>query len=211
MWWEEVQEERARLRGIVDLLLADGTSKEEKKHTSLRQLVCRRYDPKNDERYTPKPPSLASAPRDQSDGDWSEARSQPTVSRETYYHVPSDISTLFSGQPFSFLSPASETEKSGEQDSICATGKDEVPNSCAEDAAEAAGQERSLFFFHWGNPQLANRLEDTFVQSSVCEEVGKKGEAWPQYRTALKQLLRHRHRCAVKEGRRKKRMQQSVV
>ena len=213
MWQQEavgLEEERSRQRGIVDLLLGDGTRKEEKKGTPPRQLV-RRYDPKN-ERGTPKPLSLGSALRDQPDGDRSETRFRRTVSRETYYHVPSDVSTLFSGQPFSFLSPASDAEESpGEQDGSSTADKDEAPNSCEEDTAEGVEQKRSWLFFHWGNPQLANRLENTFLQSSVCEGVGKKGQAWPQHRTALKQLLRHRHRRAVKEGRRKKRTQQAVV
>lgn len=203
----DLEEERDRQRGIVDLLLGDGNRKEEKKYTSPQKLA-RRHDPKIDHYSAPKLPSLAGALQEQTNGEGPEVRSTPTTSRETYYHVPSDISTLFSGQPFSFLSPASGDEKS---DGSSAADENEAANGCAEDAAVGVEQERTLFFFHWGNPQLANRLENMFLQSSVCEEVEKREKAWPEHRTALKQLLRHRHRRAVKEGRRRKRTQQAVV
>ena len=46
-------------------------------------------------------------------------------------------------------------------------------------------QEKS-YFFHWSNPELANRLECSFHTSRGREELER---VWPDQRSAMKKLL----------------------
>lgn len=115
-----------------------------------------------------------------------------------------DLKALFSGHQHSFL--AGGSKDIGEYGGFISR---QVEPFVKSRMVEVSGdvQEKSYFFFHWSNPELANRLEYAFHTSRGREELER---VWPDQRSAMKKLLRHSHRHALKTARQRKRTQQKT-
>lgn len=115
-----------------------------------------------------------------------------------------DLKDLFSGRQHSFLADGSKAI--GEYGGLISR---QVEPFVKSRMVEVSGdvQEKSYFFFHWSNPELANRLECSFHTSRGREELER---AWPDRRSAMKKLLRHSHHHALKTARQRKRTQQKT-
>lgn len=115
-----------------------------------------------------------------------------------------DLKGLFPGRQYSFL--AGESKEIGEYGGLISR---QVEPFVKSRMVEVSGdvQEKSYFFFHWSNPELANRLEYSFHVSRGREELER---VWPDQRSAMKKLLRHSHRHALKTARQRKRTQQKT-
>ena len=168
----ELDEEKSRQRKILKEVVS-GASHERKQKKILRQPVCTWEDA-----------------ADHGDGE-RVASEKVFQSRKHEGDESGSLASLFSGQPFSFL-------PEGAKGSLDASaGPRHLTH--ARIASDGHEQKRIWFFFHWHNSSLANRTENSFQKPSDCRGVDR---VWPQHRSALKQLLRHSHRRAVRAGKR---------
>ena len=168
----ELCEEKSRQRKIITEVVGDASHGQKGKYI-VRQPVCTWED--------------AADHGDRA----SVASERGTPSREHEGAGSGSLASLFSGQRFSFLP---EGAKEG-PDASAGTAHRPPARSTSDDHE----QKRVCFFFHWQDSSLANRTDNSFLEPSDCRVVET---AWPQHRTALKQLLRHSHRHAVRAGKR---------
>lgn len=109
-----------------------------------------------------------------------------------------DLKSLFSGRQHSFL--AGRSEDIGDYGGLIRQVEPFVKSRMVEVSGDCV-QEKSYFFFHWSNPELANRLEYVFHTSRGREELERM---WPDQRSTMKKLLRHSHRHALKTARQRR-------
>ena len=107
-----------------------------------------------------------------------------------------DPKSLFSGQQFLFLAQAEEksralTTDTSQEDQLIVEHTGTVVGELKEEVC-------SRFFFHWSNPVLANRLDQSYHSSRPRE---KLEEGWPDKRATMKRFLRQSHRHAVRGAR----------
>ena len=121
-----------------------------------------------------------------------------------------DLRSLFSGQQFSFLEGEKEgLEEPAESDSGSRTTTSQAEPCVNSVSVEAQQREtQSLFFFHWSNPELSNRHDHSFHTSRAREELER---GWPEKRSAMKQLIRHSHRHAVRTAGQRKRTHKTLT
>ena len=209
---EDLEEEKVRQRRIIDDLLgckspSNRRANDVKLLTPKLQLVPR-YDPTSREHARFEAHETPSLVADHEGGASEDSEEEGGGSEEEggCSAAGGHLRSLFSGQQFSFLSgPPGEGEGEG------AGGEDASSDESVGRPMEGTSDTvvpNSLFFFHWARPGLANRTEHSFHATRSRDEWER---VWPERRVAMKQLLRHSHRHAVKAARQRKRTQRAAV
>ena len=212
---EDLEEEKVRQRRIIDDLLGckSPSNRRVKPLTPKLQLVPR-YDPTSREHARFEAHETRSLVADPEDGASEDSEEEGGGSEEERGGSEEEgvgcsaagghLRSLFSGQQFSFLSgPAGEGEVAGGEDA----SSDESVGRPMVGTSDTV-MPNSLFFFHWARPGLANRTEHSFHATRSRDEWER---VWPERRVAMKQLLRHSHRHAVKAARQRRRTQRATV
>lgn len=123
--------------------------------------------------------------------------SKPSGSLSNHAHEERglDLKGLFSGQQFSFLAEKREASQEPKKEE-----EEEERSGAGEAAAGGVGtsDKRELFFFHWCNTDLANRLDCSYHSSRGREQLE---QGWLKQRSDMRQLLRQSHRQAVRARR----------
>ena len=196
----DLEEERVRQREIIDTLLGY-------KHGGENETCKSHFPTRRDPGLHEQKEDLARAGRS---GNGS-SQLPPSEVEVSNSHVTEDLSYLFSGHQFSFLpqSDEKEGENGGEEgglgEELEKAPKMHSPDNMADRSQggnESAEQARTLFFFHWGDPVLANRLDHSFHQTRSQRQLEQN---WPARRLAAKQLLRHSHKHALRHAAQRRR------
>ena len=129
------------------------------------------------------------------------------------FTVNTDLKQLFAStseqgsEGFSFLASEEKAQDASERPSPNQDeqqGEGEILADTATATTEENAHEHTskFFFFHSGNADLENRLdENSFHRTQTWEELESE---WPSRRDSMKQSFRRRHRDALKLGRKKK-------
>ena len=203
---DDLEEEKIKQRKIVDTLLGSKSGRKRKKKSCSPPLLAR-YDPTLHEHSDVM---FTNPAGDGGNGDCGQEIETPGPKSNP--HVTENLSHLFSGQQFSFLPQRDEkegekTENVSSQKKYCRSHSsisdpDITTEGKLKDCEGSSNQPRTLFFFHWEDPQLANRQDISFHATKSREQLQQK---WPFHRSAIKQLLRHSHKHALRYAAQRKR------